>query len=290
MIANIISTHRCNLRCKHCYYANNLQIEDSNSVIRNWNLLLSKREELDFNKFNFSGGEATTSPHLSSFFANCIDRSIPFSLFSNGITVNNHIIDMCDEYHLSVDGVGFVHDNVRNYNGAYEKMYSLLKKLKGLRKIVHVQTTVNRLNIVSLDPLLQVYSEFVPILKSVNLVGAINQGNTLLNELALTDEELLSIKDFKEKVLDTLHYHVFVRDNLYTLEQIKEFVLSSKSTFPIWIDLVSGEAYIMAEKYKTPLDNLTHEWMQEQYQLIRDKIRNRITFAEKKLYIIEELI
>lgn len=290
MIANIISTHKCNLRCKHCYYVDNLQKEDNDSVLDNWKLLQTKCEDLNIEKFNFSGGEATTSPHITAFFADCLDRTIPYSLFSNGIVLDPYIIDMCNEYYISVDGIGKIHDSVRNFNGAYEKTYTSLSMLKNQRKSVHIQTTINKINVDSLDPLIDMYLKFAPVLKSISLVGVINQGNALLNEIALPNADLLKIKQFKEKVLDAVHYHVFIKDNLYTIAQLKEFVLSPKSTFPIWVDLVSGEAYVMNENFKTSISNLSHSWILEQYNLIRDSISNAIVHLDDGLFIIEELL
>lgn len=290
MIANIISTHRCNLRCKHCYYIDNLQIEDDNRVLQNWELLLSKCDALDIEKINFTGGEASISPHISKFFFDCTNHVIPFSIFSNGIAINDIILDLCNEYYLSIDGVDLIHDNIRNYNGAYQKMYSTLCKIKKQKKVVHIQTTINKFNIDSLSPLLKLYSEFVSVIKSISLVAVINRGNTLSNNLALSNEDFCKIKAFKEMVLDTTHYHIFVRDNLYTTSQIKEFVLSFKSTFPIWIDIVSGVVYVMNEKYKTTFSSLSQEWIQEQYELIRNKISDNIKGNKDNYYIIEELV
>lgn len=290
MIANIITTHRCNLRCRHCYYIDNLAMGDETVAFENWCALENKRGELTIDRFNFTGGEATLCPELMSYIMECKQKNIDFSMFTNGIEVGIPMIDICNEFFVSVDGMGSIHDSVRNLEGAFERTLRTLQKLRAKDKRIHIQTTISKINIEHLDSLLGLYAELMPVLKSISLVAAVNQGNTFNNSISLNESELIKIKDFKKAVLEKLHYQVFVKDNIFTSDQLGEFVLSSKSAFPIWIDLIFGEAYVMTEEYKTDIKNLSLKWIHEQYEIIRKKINKKLQQSNCKLYLIENLL
>ena len=290
MVANIITTHRCNLRCRHCYYINNLSMEDEAVGFENWRILANKREKLDIDRFNFTGGEASLCPELISYFMECKQKNIDFSMFTNGIEVGSSMIDICNDFCVSVDGIGSIHDSVRNLEGAFERTLRTLQELREKDKKVHIQTTISRINIEHLNSLLELYVEMMPSLKSISLVAAVNQGNTFNNSISLNESELIMIKDFKKELLEKLHYHIFVKDNIFTPDQLGEFVLSSKSVFPIWIDLISGEVYVMTEEYKTDVKNLSLKWIYEQYEMIRKKIDRKLLQSNYELYLIENLL
>lgn len=290
MVANIITTHRCNLRCRHCYYIDKLALDDKTLAFENWCILESKREELDIDKFNFTGGEATICSNLLSYIAECKRYAIDFSIFTNGMEVSKSIMDCCNEFFVSVDGVGAIHDSVRNMDGVFKRTLRTLQKMKENDKRIHIQTTISKINIGHLNPLIGLYGEMVPELKSISLVAAVNQGNTINNCISLKESELMKIKDFKEAVLEKLHYQVFVKDNIFTIDQVREFVLSDKSVFPIWIDLISGEVYVVTEEYKTDIKNLSVEWIYEQYKRIRKKISKKLQQGEHKIYLIEDFL
>lgn len=290
MVANVITTHKCNLRCRHCFYIEKLVYEDNNVSSENWSILETKREELGIDKYNFTGGEATMCQKLLSYFSDCKQNNVAFSLFTNGISITPQTIDCCDEYYLSIDGVGQIHDSVRNMNGAYEKVKDLLQIMKNQDKKIHIQTTISKINIDHLKPVIELYVDLIPQLKSISLVATVNQGNTLNNGISLAKSELIKIKEFKEEILEKFYYQVMVKDNLYTLTQLREFVLSDRSAFPMWIDLISGEAYVMTDEYKVGIKNLSADWLNEQYHQIRKKISQRVIWSDDNLYIIEDLL
>lgn len=290
MVANIITTRRCNLRCRHCYYIDNLAMEDETVAFKNWRILESKREELAIDRFNFTGGEATLCPELMSYFRECKQKNIDFSIFTNGIEVSVPMMDVCDEFFVSVDGIGSIHDSVRGLEGAFVRTSRTLQQLREKDKRIHIQTTISRINIEHLNSLLELYAEMIPALKSISLVAAVNQGNTFNNSISLKESELIVIKEFKKAVLEKLHYQVFVKDNIFTPDQLGEFVLSSKSSFPIWIDLISGEVYVMNEEYKTDIKEISIKWIHEQYEMIRKKINRKLQQSNYELYLIENLL
>lgn len=46
----------------------------------------------------------------------------------------------------------------------------------------------------------------------------------------------------------------------------------------------------MNENFKTSISNLSHSWILEQYNLIRDSISKAIVHIDDGLFIVEELL
>ena len=137
-------THKCNLRCSHCYqddYVKDLAIDKLKNIFFQY---------LEFIKhynykghINFTGGEPFIYEHIFNLFDLCSKYSITFGILTNGTILTDEIIDKLKNYknlsfiQVSLDGTKSTHENIRGIN-----TFNLtLKSIKKLQK-AHIQTMV----------------------------------------------------------------------------------------------------------------------------------------------------
>ncbi len=137
-------THRCNLRCSHCYqdeYGSELSEKELG------NLLYQYLRFCEKNKFhghiNFTGGEPLLSEHLFPLMKLCDQHKLTFGLLTNGTLIDEQTADRLQHFQglsfvqVSVDGTEQTHDSVRG-NGNFQKaLYGLrLIRERGIQTMV----------------------------------------------------------------------------------------------------------------------------------------------------------
>lgn len=153
------------------------------------------------------------------------EKGLRIAIFTNGVNIPLNILEICDEYYISLDGSEEIHNLIRGNNKAYRQTVNSLKVLNKLNKKIIIQTTISKWNIQHLYELIPIYKEFLPNLEQINLEGVINQGAAVVNALGISEDELELIGKFKERILEELGFKVWVKDNLYSKEQIKKFLI-----------------------------------------------------------------
>ncbi len=137
-------THKCNLRCSHCYqddYVSDLDINKLKTVFFQY---------LEFIKYynykghiNFTGGEPFVYEHIFDLFDLCEKHSITFGILTNGTILTPNIIDKLTTYkklsfiQVSLDGTKITHEKIRGKD-TFNKSLSTLNELKA----AHIQTMV----------------------------------------------------------------------------------------------------------------------------------------------------
>lgn len=270
MIANIITTHTCNLRCMHCYMNDDLMISDSKNILPLWKEILRKAPELDIHKFNFTGGEVTTCSQIHELLRSSAEYEV--SVFTNGITMPADVLNNCNEFWISLDGAEPIHNKIRSNECAFYRTWNNCVRIKEHEKKLHIQTTINKINIEYLEMLLPLYKKLLPALDSISLVCVINKGNAHVNNLALDAMDLKRVKKFKENLVEDLFYKVFVKDNLYTYEQIDQFILNESTLFPLWIDLITERAFVLTNEFGIDVNEMNMEWYYDQVRLLKAKL------------------
>ena len=137
-------THKCNLRCSHCYqdeYLKDLDIHKLKDIFYQY---------LDFINYynfkghiNFTGGEPFIYKHIFDLFDLCEEHSITFGILTNGTILTEEILLKLKKYkklsfiQVSLDGIKSTHESIR---GA-ATFDTSLKALKQIRK-AKIQTMV----------------------------------------------------------------------------------------------------------------------------------------------------
>ena len=129
-------THKCNLRCKHCYqddYKNELSYENLKYFFTQFLDFLNEKKF--YGHINFTGGEPFLSPYLFDLLDLCQENNISFGILTNGTLLDDNLCDKLSHYsklsfiQVSIDGDEKIHDEIRG-KGNYKLSFENLKKLR----------------------------------------------------------------------------------------------------------------------------------------------------------------
>ena len=156
-------THKCNLRCKHCYqddYKKDLSIELSKKI------LLQFKEFIDENKYkghiNFSGGEPfleTNKEKLFKLMAACDVLGITYGILSNGTLITKELsqeLKKCKNLkfiQMSLEGTQKTNDKIRGKDN-YRKVMKAIKILNKAKIETMISFTVHESNYKELKKLI----------------------------------------------------------------------------------------------------------------------------------------
>lgn len=132
-------TNNCNLRCRHCFWGENLK-QEKNIPYQQWKQAISDMRNAGVAKIVLSGGEALTYDELYSIVTHIYDCKIMLaSIFTNGTIYNEQFKDILDfivdknmrmVFYVSLDGyTAEQHDFIRG-KGNFDKTIKFLKELK----------------------------------------------------------------------------------------------------------------------------------------------------------------
>ncbi len=141
-------THRCNLRCKHCYVPPNsmrdeLSFEEACSVIDH--LYEAKNFVV-----GFSGGEALLREDIFDLIKYVSTKKMSVALASNGTLITPQVAEKLKEagagyIQISIDGLEEIHDHVRG-KGMFKKALAGIKNCLNAGLYVSIDVVVTKLN------------------------------------------------------------------------------------------------------------------------------------------------
>ena len=144
-------THRCNLRCTHCYQDDYTSFEDRASLIR----VLDQYEALlkEYHKkgiLNITGGEPLTHPDLFWLLEEAAKRGMQTGVLTNGTLIGLYEakrLRACgvDYVQVSLDGVEKTHDAIRG-RGSFQRAVNGISLLRSQGLFTSVSFTAQREN------------------------------------------------------------------------------------------------------------------------------------------------
>ena len=151
-------THRCNLRCKHCYqddYSAFEDFEDAKNVLDQYCTLLKTYNCKG--RLNITGGEPLTHPHLFNILRLARSRGIRTGVLTNGTLIGDwdaRKLKACnvDYVQISLDGMVKVHDSIRG-KGSFKKAVSGIYALKSHGIFTSISFTAQNNNLFELKKL-----------------------------------------------------------------------------------------------------------------------------------------
>jgi SynChlorMet cassette radical SAM/SPASM protein ScmE len=152
---DIAITGRCNLRCKTCYYADEM-VALSDLPTPQWLRLFDELGELGVLEVNLTGGEPMTHPDILRFIDALVRNRMRFHMNSNGMLFTPEVArtikatGRCNGIQISIDGsCPEVHDRIRGH-GSFVRVLRGLQTLRDAGVPVEVRVTINRLNLADL--------------------------------------------------------------------------------------------------------------------------------------------
>ena len=151
-------THRCNLRCRHCYqedYACEMSEEELLDALARYERFL-KAEGLRA-QINLTGGEPLMHPHFFRLAEEIRRHDHRLAVLTNGTRIDadtaRHLALLTPEFvQVSLDGTEHIHDRIRG-KGSYLRAMDGIDRLKRYGVPVQVSFTAQRENRKSLPAL-----------------------------------------------------------------------------------------------------------------------------------------
>ncbi len=148
-------TGKCNLRCRYCFYADEMAARDDLPAER-WLAFFAEAGALGVQRLTLSGGEVFTRPDFFPLVDGIIAQRMRYSILTNGTLIDDRVIAAfsagkrrlrLDSIQVSIDGsTAAIHD-------ASRPPASFARALRGLRLLkesgfpVTVRVTINRHNV-----------------------------------------------------------------------------------------------------------------------------------------------
>ena len=154
--AVLLLTYRCNLRCRMCFYYNEAEKSNTQSLIHT-----RKNEELTLQQnvkvLTLHGGEPLVYEGVFEISKYAASKGLLVNFITNGILLNDNIIDKIidagiNSITISLDGPDYIHDDIRGMKGAFSRIMDgiaiLRKKEKEGKKIpkLSISTYISALN------------------------------------------------------------------------------------------------------------------------------------------------
>ncbi len=151
-------THRCNLRCRHCYqddYSAFDSLDDLLPVLDQFSALL--KEYGCVGRLNLTGGEPLTHPDLFRLLTLARERGIRTGVLTNGTLLGEweaRRLRACgvDYVQVSLDGCKSVHDSIRG-KGSFDRAVSGIIALRAQNIFTSVSFTAQSQNLRELPKL-----------------------------------------------------------------------------------------------------------------------------------------
>ncbi|MBM4429063.1 MAG: radical SAM protein [Chloroflexi bacterium] len=199
-------TGRCNLRCKYCFYADEMAAL-SDLPTKRWLAFFQELGQLAVQRVTLSGGEAFTRPDLFELIDGLIENKMRYGILTNGTLINEATLQAfavgkrrlrLDSIQVSIDGsCAEVHNKSRPPN-------SFHRALEGLRLLVHarfpatVRVTINHHNVDDLENVARLLLEDIGLPGfSTNEAEEFGTARCHGQDVVLTEEE-------RQRAMDTL--------------------------------------------------------------------------------------
>lgn len=131
-----LATTRCNCRCKHCspslYTGKDRELTTQKLIER-----YEESEFLSKNSISVAGGEPFLKNDIEEFILYLDKKKIPCIISTNGWFTDRiaHLLERLEDnqtvrFSISIDGIGEVHDNIRNLEGIFDRAVKSAKLIK----------------------------------------------------------------------------------------------------------------------------------------------------------------
>lgn len=198
-VVNIAITGRCNLRCRYCFYANEMVARDDLPTDI-WLKFLQDLRALKPMRVILTGGEAFTRPDLFELIDGIIANRMRYSILSNGTLITKEIIEQfavgkrrmrLNYIQVSIDGSrAEIHDQSRPKS--FERALRGLKLLMAAELPVIVRVTIGKYNLNDLENIAHLLLDELGLPSfGTNEAMPIGSGCDNQPELALTPTEKL---------------------------------------------------------------------------------------------------
>ncbi len=206
-------TNQCNLRCSHCGNTSRAKLKNELTTEECFNLI---DQCIDMNVFilNVSGGEPFLREKWFEILSYAKKRGLEIGITTNGTLITEETVKKIKQIepfnvHISLDGIGEVHDNFRNQRGVFNSVLKTIKLFKEYKIPFGITTSITKRNFADLDNVKDFIKENK--INSWNLYYALPIGCLKKIESVSTEEFYefaKKIMKYKEELKDITHISV----------------------------------------------------------------------------------
>lgn len=207
---DISITGRCNLRCKYCFYADEMSGRNDLPTSA-WIAAFEKIGRLGVMDLTLTGGEVFTRSDFFELLDNVIENRMRYSLLTNGTLLSEAILAKFDEnkrrirlnsIQVSIDGSQEeVHD--RSRPRSFKRAIAGLRLLKDAGFPVTVRVTINKYNLHDLENIAYLLLEDIGLSAfSTNEASLIGAGCTNQDQVALNVSEQIQAMKILSDLLE----------------------------------------------------------------------------------------
>ncbi|MCS7260398.1 MAG: radical SAM protein [Anaerolineae bacterium] len=195
---DIALTGRCNLRCRYCFYADEMTAL-SDLPTERWLRFFEEAGAAAVQRVCLSGGEVFTRPDLFTLIDGIIANRMRYTLLTNGTLITERTIAQfavgkrrlrLDSIQVSIDGsCAAVHDRSRP-PASFERALHALRLLKANDFPVTARVTINRHNVDDLEAIARLLLEDIRLPGfSTNEVEQMGTARCYGQDVVLTEAE-----------------------------------------------------------------------------------------------------
>ena len=201
-------TGKCNLRCRYCFYADEMTSLDDLPTER-WLDFFAEAGSIGVQRLTLSGGEVFTRPDFFTLVDGVIAHRMRYSILSNGTLIDEETIAAfgegkrrlrLDSLQVSIDGsTAAVHDLSRPPR-SFDRALRGLRLLKANGFPVTVRVTINRHNVQDLANIARLLLEDVGLGSfGTNSADRFGSARCYGQDVLLTEEEwALAVQSMQE--------------------------------------------------------------------------------------------
>lgn len=203
---DISVTGRCNLKCRYCFYADEMAAL-SDLPTERWLARFQELGELAVQRVTLSGGEAFTRPDLFTLIDGLLANKMRYSILTNGTLITKKMLQAfevgkrrlrLDSIQVSIDGsCAEVHNKSRPPN-SFDRALRGLRLLKEAGFPVTVRATVNRHNVDDLENIARL------LLEDVGLPGFSTNEAEQMGTARCHGQDVVLTRQERQRAMDTL--------------------------------------------------------------------------------------
>lgn len=158
VVVSIELTHKCNLRCLHCYGEYDCKNNDEADLdcVKKF---LKDAKDIGVEIIELTGGDISVYPHLMEVLETCLELKFEnIALLTNGVVLSSDIVDFIienkDRFVVQIDLHSLRDEYLAWFTGAkntVEKIKALIKKLVDNDVVLRVASTITKKNIDELE-------------------------------------------------------------------------------------------------------------------------------------------
>lgn len=284
--ANIILTHNCNLRCKHCYIDAKYCKENYDEIFNNTRKLLEKLKDTSIKNVMFTGGECMIFSYLKDLIEYAKELGLIVTIFTNGMLFKKEIFDLVDYVNISLDGPKNIHNLIRQNENSYDNVMKVLDYLKQIDKKTTIQVTINKLNVSMMDFLSDLTLNHLNV-RTVKLVFVSNDGRASKNNIYHDERDIDYIYSKLDWLYEKSKYHIQFVPNVVNKYDFENYYLSGNLSFPLWFDIPNEKYYVLQEGLlkNHVLSDFNLNMADEESNILIKKLYEYKNMIEKNKYI-----